>query len=296
MNELFTSNDASLSDDMRLVYKTFCKEFLQRGGHKTHIVSPLVFVGFFIECDQRWQTIPSYEKIQATFDEAFIQQYSPVLRWLTTTGRMTVDDFTKDYLSMQGAVQEMLAKFGEDKPVSLQCYLDFLTQKCKAGSLSPKSLRSMMQPTLYLYHTLKIKGSHLPSQSQLDGYMKNNQGQASFIASFTKFLRETYHVDLVCKAKKKKPKIFSQKTLTEPYQWVDDTERKVFEKKFIQLAQLPKPLNDEAKLAWINTGIGYFHRIHVNIKDLSEVGLQYAMGYKLVGILYNGDKFALPRF
>ena len=276
------------------VYQSYVdfSEFLRRRTGKRKFVAPAHrFLKFFEECDVQWGKIPSYEVIIHTFDDQFVQRNMPVLGWMVKTHQIRVDDMTEQILISQAAIQERFVAFGDNPPSTLQEYLLFLNERQEQRKGKPSSVRTVFQPIIGLYYHYGLKDNQTPSQAQIDRYLVKNKGHITAIVSFTHYLNTHHQFNLICKRAKKQ-------TLGKPhYKVVGDKERRKFEKQFIELAMLTKPLSDKEKIQWVNSGIKYFHRFFINIKILSDVHIKPCNEYKNLILVQYGDKlFALPKF
>lgn len=280
-----------LSYEVSQSYVDF-SEFLRRRTGKRKFVAPAHrFLKFFKECDVQWGKIPSYEIIIHAFDDRFVQRNMPVLGWMVKTHQIHVDDMTEQILISQAAIQEMFVAFGDNPPSILQEYLLFLNERQERRKSKPSSVRTVFQPIIGLYYHYGLKDAQTPSQAQIDRYLVKNKGHITAIVSFTHYLNTHHQFNLICKRSKKR-------TLNKPnYKVVGDKERRKFEKRFIELAMLTKPLSNKEKIQWVNNGIKYFHRFFINIKTLSDVHIKPCNEYKNLMLVQYGDKlFTLPKF
>lgn len=187
----------------------------------------------------------------------------------------------------------MLASFGEDIPVVLLKYLDYLVQRMIAKDLKPMTIRNTIQTAIYLYIEMGLTGAKTPSQEQIDTYLKRKSGVAPQLSIFCKFLNGNFTTNLSCKLPKKKKPTFVDKG----YDYVGDSDRKTCEKAFIELVMLPKPLNDKQRLAWVDYGLKYFHRHDIHLKQLSEVNIQdCSKNPELMIVSHKGTEFPIPKF
>lgn len=267
-------------------------EFLRRRTGKRKFVAPAHrFLKFFEECDVQWGKIPSYEIIIHTFDDQFVQRNMPVLGWMVKTHQIRDDDMTEQILISQAAIQEMFVAFGDNPPSILQEYLLFLNKRQEQRKSKPSSVRTVFQPIIGLYYHYGLKDNQTPSQAQIDRYLVKNKGHITAIVSFTHYLNTHHQFSLICKRATKR--ILDKST----YRVVGDKDRKKFERQFIFLAMLEKPLSDKQKIQWINNAIKYFHRFFIDVKALSDVHIRPCEYYEGLMIVQYGDKlFALPKF
>ena len=280
-----------LSHSVFQSYSDFDMFLLRRTGRRKFVAPAHRFFAFFKECDLRWGNIPSYEIITCSFSDQFVQRNMPVIGWLVKTHQINVDNTIEQIIISQAAIQESFVAFGDDPPSILQEYLLFLNKRQERRRSKPSSVRTVFQPIISLYHHYGLQGSQTPSQAQINKYLKRNKGHTTSMISFVQYLNTSRQCNLVCKRVKKQ-------ILDKPaYKMVGDKERKEFERRFIELAMLIDPLDNEEKIQWIKYGIGYFHRLFINIKALSDVCIKLCREYEnLMLVQYDNRQFALPKF
>ena len=150
-----------------------------------------------------------------------------------------------------------------------------------------------MQTAIYLYIEMRLDGAKTLSQEQIDAYLKHKGGAAPQLSIFCKFLNENFGTHLICKCPPKKKPVIANKG----YDHVDDIDRKACEKAFIELATLPKPLNDKQRLAWVDCALKYFHRHDVHLKKLSDVAiLDCIENTELIMVKHRDTLFPIPKF
>lgn len=283
--------EEQLSHSIFQSYTDFSKFLRSRTGKRNFVAPAYRFDEFFKECDLQWGKIPSYKIITHTFDNHFVQKNMPVLGWLLKTRQIFVDDTTEQIIISQAAIQEMFVAFDDDPPSILQEYLLFLNQRQKRRQSKPSSVRTVFQPIISLYHHYGLRGCQTPSQAQIDRYLIKNKGHITAMISFVQYLNGHHQFNLVCKRSSKKIPI------KPAYRIVGDKDRQKFEKRFIALAMLTRPINDKEKIQWINYGIRYFHRFFISIKTLSDVDIKPCNEYEnLMLVQYDNKQFALPKF
>lgn len=280
-----------LSHSVFQSYSDFDMFLRRRTGRRKFVAPTHRFFEFFKECDLRWGKIPSYEIITCTFNDQFVQRNMPVIGWLVKTHQIHIDNTIEQIIISQAAIQESFVAFGDDPPSILQEYLLFLNKRQERRRSKPSSVRTVFQPIISLYYHYGLQDSQTPSQAQVNKYLKKNKGHTTAMISFIQYLNSSCQSDLVCKRVKKQ---ILDKT---DYKMVGDKERKEFERRFIELAMLTDPLDNEEKIQWIKYGIGYFHRLFINIKALSDVCIKPCREYEnLILVQYDNKQFALPKF
>lgn len=288
---LIKEREELLSCNISQSYANF-SEFLRKRTGKRRFVAPAHrFLEFFEECDKQWSEIPDFRTLISTFNDQFVQKNMPVLAWLVKTHQILVDDITKQILISQAAIQERFVAFGNKPPSILQEYLIFLNERQRQRQSKPSSVRTVLQPIIDLYYHYGLKGSQTPTQAQIDSYLTKNKGHLTAIISFVHYLNTYRQFNLTYRR-------IAKPTLDKiTYKVVEDKERQKFEKQFILLAMLERPLNDRQKIQWINNGIKYFHRFFINIKTLSDVVIKPCKEYEsLILVEYGGNLFPLPKF
>lgn len=280
-----------LSCNISQSYVDFSEFLRKRTGKRTFTAPAHKFLNFFEECDRQWSEIPNFETLISMFDDPFIQKNMPVLRWLVKTNQIHVDDITEQTIISQAAIQERFVAFSAKPPLILQEYLFFLNERQRQRKSKPSSVRTVFQPIVSLYYHYGLKDSQTPSQAQINEYLVKNKGQMTAIISFVHYLNTHHQFSLICKRATKR--ILDKST----YRVVEDKDRKKFERQFIFLAMLEKPLSDKQKIQWINNGIKYFHRFFIDVKALSDVHIRPCEDYEGLMIIQYSDKlFALPKF
>lgn len=285
--------EQELSLIMREQFRAFELSYNMRGGYKTYTAPAYFFIDFFWLCDKTWQKISDYNTLCSQFSPAQLERFMPVLKWLVISEQISVDEQTATIFILKGGVHELLANYGENIPVVLQSYLDYLVQRMTVKNLKPTTIRNTIQTAIYLYLEMGLTGAKTPSQEQIDTYLKRKAGVTPQLSNFCKFLNENFDTQLICKCPPKKKPVITDNG----YGYVTEADRKIYEKAFIELATLPKPLNDKQRLAWIDYGLKYFHRHDIHLKKLTDVDiLNCDENPELMTVKHHENSFPIPRF
>lgn len=245
------------SSEIKKAYSDFIEWFADSKGSMVAALKHNKFVYFFIQCDEIWHKIPSYESLVQEFKPNGLREYLTVLRWLILTEQITIDASVKEQVAEQERIANLLAKFDDKIPRCINEYHKFLDQKLLNGKTSLKSVRLALQPAVGLCIEYQVKGSNRPSQEHIDNYLLIKHGQYSALYGFVTFLNKNYHLSLVCR-KPSKDKILK-------------TNRREVEKRMIVLYQRPKPLSIKDKSRWLQLAMIYFHGVDMNLKTLASL-------------------------
>ncbi|MDN5651583.1 MAG: hypothetical protein L0G51_03015 [Lactococcus lactis] len=270
-NYLFTSKSIKHS------YTEFVGWYEQKQSANIAVLKHNKFVDFFTTCDQTWGFIPNYETLIHEFKTSGLWHYLTVLRWLIATNRVVVNETMKLQLAEQSYIEKALLVF-KVTPDSIQAYHEFLNQKLAADKTTIRSVRLALRPAIDIYSKYNLKYSEMPSQEQVDTYLREKKGQFSALYGFITFLNKEYSLSL----KYERPS----------EQDISRTTRKLLEKKIIKLAN-KADLSKNDELLWYQLCLAYFHNLKVHLKDLKTTSIE-KYDNRMIMITIRDKEYWLP--
>lgn len=268
------------SSEIKKAYSDFIEWFADSKGSMVAALKHNKFIYFFIQCDEIWHKIPSYESLVLEFKPNGLREYLTVLRWLILTEQITIDASAKEQVAEQERIANLLAKFDDKIPRCITEYHKFLAQKLLNGKTSLKSVRLALQPAVGLCIEYQVKGSNRPNQEHIDSYLLIKHGQYSAIYGFVTFLSKKYQLDLVCN----KPNDSDLRKL----------KRKELEQQMTELYNKPKPLSTKDRLKWLQLCMAYFHQVDTKLKHLKTVTV-HSCSEEMSKISMNNKEYWLPK-
>lgn len=278
-------HEASLNDylltshEIKKAYSDFIEWLAYGRDSMTAALKHNKFIYFFIQCDELWHKIPSYESLVQEFKPNGLREYLTVLRWLIVTKQVIVDSTIKEQVAEQERIVSLLEKFDEKAPQCIDDYHEFLNQKLLNGKTSLKSVRLALQPAIDLCIQHGIKGSNTPNQAHIDSYLLVKHGQHSALYGFVTFLSKKYQLDLACN----KPNDSDLRKL----------KKKELEQQMTELYNKPRPLSPRDKIKWLQRCMKYFHQVDVKIKTLTAITVHPCNG-GMSKIIIDGKEYWLP--
>lgn len=262
-------------------YISFVEWFGQNKGMEKAKKKHTNFVDFFARCDSIWSKIPSYQSLVQEFKPEGLRQYLTVLKWLTDTNRIVVDETLKEQVAEEERIESLIAKLGDSLPVIVEEYLTYLKDRRERRKTTFKSVRTSFQPVVGIYEQFSLKEADTPSQKQIDIYLKKKRGQARNLYSFIVFLREKYQVELDCIAPDKR---VTQKS-----------KRKDSEDELMRLFNLPKPVQPKTMLKWLQVSMFYFHNQEISLTELKGMKVEEKTDLDMLQLTYHGKNYSIPK-
>lgn len=265
-------------------YLEFSACLAQTRGNKWAVEHHHKYLDFFERCDKTWGKIPSYQKLVTEFKPEGLRTYLNALRWLIETNQVVIDQRLKNEMAEEQRIEQLLAKLGEDAPLIIQKYLDYLQIRKLQRGTSIKTLRLSLQPVVDMYHQFELKGENTPTQAQLDTYLTAKNGQRASLMSFLVFLRKNYGVDL--KAKVVEPG--SQKSL--------QVKRKEVEKRLTALINSENPLSKKEQIEWFMLSMLFFHKKEITKKALKSTTITDYTEEDMFLLIHESKEYWIPKY
>lgn len=277
--EVALNKNKFASDCIRENYIQFIQWLASQRGDQVASLKHDHFSQFFMRCDVIWQQIPAYDALVIEFKPEGLRSHLTVLRWLTDTGKVSIDLQLKDDIAEQERIHNLLGKF-DALPEQVERYHALLLEKIKQGKTSLKSLRLALQPVVGVYQQFGLSGAQVLSQIQLERYLTNRPGQRNALFGFICFLNRTQELALECEIPALKQ--------------INKAKRQEVEQQLILLARQVKPLSKKDQLRWLQLGMKYFHNQEVSLKALVNVPFSIQSNDGMLKLDYHNKHYYLP--
>lgn len=242
-------NQAALSNgEMQTHLDAFGHWLAEEVGVHKAAITINKYLPFFMELDKRWQTVPDYKTLLLHFGAEDLRRVRLPMRWLSSTGHVTVDEKTREKNSDQRRIEATLAKLPADSPQRkiLDSYYELLARRHEEGRLSIRSLRLSLTPSLALLQVAADECTDVPRQKQLELLLQRSPGQRAAISGFITYLRDQHDAPLTLPAPD--PKQAKKNRL------------KKLENEIAKLVE--RPVNKETTdRLWIELALSYFHNL-----------------------------------
>lgn len=249
---------------IKTAYKKFIFWYMRKCSISVALHKGTDFMQFFIDCDDNWQKIPSYEELVTYFKPNGLRANLTVLRWLLDTHQVIIDESLKGDLAELERIQALFKKLKESVPC-IATYYQKLQQRYDEGRTSLKSIRLALQPAIDLISFNSV--IDYPTQDQLNSYLVAKSGQIAAITGFINHLKSDYNrklnIDrqLIQQMKYKELKKYCSQRLVELYKTKNLSENEQMELIYIVLyslhgIEIKKPKR-EAIL--VTDGVAYYN-------------------------------------
>lgn len=269
------------TQSMKDSYADFVEWFGRNKGLVKANIKHNDFIDFFVRCDGLWGKIPSYEILVKEFKPEGLRHNLTVLRWLVDTQQIVIDENIKNQVAEESRIKQLLAKLGVETPLIIRNYYEYLLARQIQKGTALKTVRLSLQPVVDIYYQYQLINDSMPSQAQLDGYLKQKSGQLNNLSSFIVFLKEQHQANLTAKPPSKK--------------LIAKIKRKDAENELMALAKSPLPLSDENQLKWLQMSLVYFHSISLDIQAIRKSQVSYVDSTNMLAVCYKGKKYHVPR-
>lgn len=152
------------------------------------------YAPFFQEAANLWDNLPDYSIITHHFKPKGMRKFLKVKQWLESQEIAPISDNIKQDLAEQDRIATLISKVA-NHPVATSlviAYRDRLLLKLDAGKTSLKSVRLALQPAVGLMLMVK----KLPTQADIEQYLKAKSGQRAALTGFVHFLNQEYRLSL----------------------------------------------------------------------------------------------------
>lgn len=257
-------------------FEEFGLWLLSKMGPHTAALNTNKYLPFFLEMEQQWQAIPSYDALAKHFGLEGLRKYLRALRWLISEKHLTVDVKLKQQISEIGQIYKLLSKVSIDSEEGqlIEGYYTRLEEKLSKGKTTLRSIRLALASAVGYLMFVNLRKTRIINQQTLRAYLKNVPGQTSSIRGFINYLNTN------C------PFVFP---LDMPYETTNNS----LEKKLLSIMLIPRggPI---PMAVWSTTALAYFHdvpmsrsikKLHYNANINIEVG---------VTIVIDGNSYWIP--
>lgn len=241
----------SIAIEKRLSNLHYQEEFLAYGGwligqvgaketalliHK-HIV-------FFVQMEERWDILPSYEQLLSTFGADWLRRGRYPVKWLNECRGLEIDETLKQRATEQRRIDEILMLVEPGLPLEMLAgYHDILRARAAAQAITLSSIRIALRSAANLLIHSSAHGSK-PSSKRLRELLVGRPGLAASLKGFITFLNDTYRLAIQF------PKQIETQKL----------KRKKQEQMIIMLASQAREGQDVFK-QWVPAALKYFHGV-----------------------------------
>lgn len=217
----------------------------------------------------------SYQLLIAEFSADGLRRWMIPVEFLLEKHKLSVIDHVKCEDSENRQIQRLLNQLAIDsrlKPV-LEHYYNYLLTRKESGQSTTRSVRLAIKPAIALSQGTK----DMPTQLDLDSYLRRKPGQRAAISGFVRFLRDQYSVEWSLPRRIRKSNIYVKK----------DAERRL-----IELLQKPSSSTLYQKRL-LRAKLHYFHGVEIKAKDMKLEAEIVDDRYCVVKI--SGNQYFLPR-
>ena len=185
-------------ENIRMLYSDFITWLQQSSSFTYKLKNFDKYTPFFLICDHEWRGIPSYAILVQKFKPEGLRGYLTVLRWLSDTNKITVDKEQKSFYSELFRIDSLLSKLPSQVPTSIYQYHNYLFLKYQSGQIKLQSVRMALQPVIGLALSISVlKIDWLPTQRQINLYLREHIGQVASITGFVGYIRNHYQHNLI---------------------------------------------------------------------------------------------------
>lgn len=257
------------------LYQEFSGWLENRVGLKKAVPSLNGYVKFFLEIEYMEFESISYQQLISKFSAAGLRRWIIPVEFLLEKLKLSVVDHDKSEDSESRQISKLLCQMPIDstlRPV-IDHYHNHLLHRKESGTSTIRSVRLSINPAVSLLLGVK----DMPTQFDLDKYLRRKPGQRAAISGFVGFLRDQYGVKWSLPRHIKKSKIYSKK----------DAERRL-----IELLQKPSSSTIYQKRL-LRAKLQYFHGVEIKAKDMKLEAEIVDDRYCVVKI--SGNQYFLPR-
>lgn len=254
----------------------FAEWLAQNVGNAKAAMTLVRYLPFFVESAGCWEKIPAYSKVMLHFKPKRMRRYLKVKQWLEATWHNDVDDSVKARLAEYDRIEVLESKLVNSPQAKtlLQGYRAVLMRKHESGKTTLKSVRLALQPAVGLLE----KTGRLPTQADVDAYLKEKPGQKAAITGFINHLNREYgqNIKVVAMVDKKRQQYRQKATM----------ERKLIAY-MIRCRDEPGAFK---RREWLKMAMPYFHKCALESRSrITQVGDMYR-------IEQNGLVYSVPRY
>ena len=209
---------------------------------------------FFSDMAKQWPQIPGYDVVLSHFKPKTLRKYLKVKQWLQQQSDSLPDNDTVTYLAERDRIRVLRDKIaGNTVAVALfDGYCTKLIIKHQAGKTSLKSVRLALQPVIGLMQNLH----RLPTQVDVDAYLKQKAGQRAALTGFINYLNHENGLNLSA-GKAREKSLVQQKVASE---------KRILDY-VIQCRENPESFS---RSEWLKIALDYFQQQRLQAKYIVE--------------------------
>lgn len=264
------------SAEMAFIYREFSSWLVNTSGLKKSVSALYRYHKFFLEIEPIIHEPISYEKMLAQYGAEGLRRWMLPVQFLIEKFELKIDEGSKLKDSECRRIARLLKKLPAGSQVRsfIDAYHKHLLGKMDVGETNIKSMRLAITPAVDLVRS--FDHDDVPSQYQLNAYLRRKPGQRAAISGFVGFMKSQYHVDWELPKKVSKSKIY---------------ERQEAEMLLVRLLRKPKP-NEIYRQRLLRAQLRYLHGLSIKSKGVTlEVKENDKMGKY---VEYSGKRYWLP--
>ncbi len=245
--------------EIRHDFRLFAVWLASDVGYSKAAMSIERYVPFFQELANLWDNLPDYGIITHYFKPKSMRKFLKVKQWLENQGIVSISNSTKQDLVEQDRISSLLNKVA-NYPIAtslVSIYQDRLLLKLNAGKTSIKSIRLALQPAVGLMLTVK----RLPTQTDVEQYLKTKSGQRAALTGFIHFLNQEYHLSLK----------IAKLTIQEKQKLALNRKQKLENKVIAYVIKCRKNPETFDLKEWIKLALPYFHGVSDKNSIISQL-------------------------
>lgn len=259
---------------LRYAFRLFAAWLATDIGNDKAAMNVERYAPFFQEAANFWDGLPDYPTVLQHFKPGKMRKFLKVKQWLESLESLESLKYTNvlsQDLAEQDRICNLLGK-AANNPVAkylLTAYHDKMMAKLESGKTTLKSVRLALQPAVGLMLNL----NKLPSQQNVDEYLKEKPGQRAALVGFIHFLSYEYNLGLKIK-----------KLTSDDKQKLQQKRKQELEKQVIDYVIKCRNNPDAFDLGeWAKLALYYFH----DFKIASDYSIQKLENCYLIKISNN---------
>ena len=239
-------------------YSQFCDWILNNLGSNISAIKINKHLNFFLQLEAAFDDLPTADQLINEFSVDFLRRSQQPMKWLKLTFSLDIDVKTKHTHSEKHQIETIIKKSGTNKnnTLILEKYIDTLQCKLANGKTTLRSIRLALRPAVSLLLQCQKNEHLMPTQDDLNKYLRIKQGQKAALTGFINFINKNNQLDL------------DIKNISIPKK---QTRKTKLEKELLQLTR--QKIKDESFLKeWLAISLQYFHNMPLSIaKRLSDL-------------------------
>lgn len=227
------------------VYKGFAEWLLEQvGPHKAALNINKHYL-FFKAIDEKWGAIPGYDALLTHFGALALRRAENPMRWLAESGKVAVDEMSRNRDSERRRIEATLAEIHESWPKQLLAdYYAVLLARMDRQKTDLHSVRLALRAAANFLKVARLDDQMLPTTKHLEAYWRGSPGQIAALTGFVGFLNKNYQLELSTKPNRR---------------WLMKAKTAKAEHELVALLQDRGA--DDFERRWIAKALVYFHSI-----------------------------------